>query len=252
MAIYSELFTDNKYLRWYASIVESAKTRDSRDIYTEIHHIVPKCMGGSNKKSNLVVLTYREHFLCHWLLPKFVLTKKYNKKMLHALTFMVGDNKLAEKTFTSWQYEVAKKAAKQSMFGENNNFYGKKHTKETSEKMSAGQKRHNELYGRPKHRPETLEKLRIARKGKKASEAHILAMKKYHENTILYWYTNGKECMMIPDGNPIPAGFIRGRGTVCNKLKGLVYYNNGTINKRFRRDGLIPTGFVEGQLRKQK
>ena len=34
----------------------------------EVHHIVPKCLGGSNKKENLVELTAREHFICHRLL----------------------------------------------------------------------------------------------------------------------------------------------------------------------------------------
>ena len=36
----------------------------------EIHHIIPKSIGGSNKKSNLVKLTYREHFIAHRMLSK--------------------------------------------------------------------------------------------------------------------------------------------------------------------------------------
>jgi hypothetical protein len=39
-------------------------------IYYESHHIVPKCLNGDSKKSNLVLLTAREHFLSHWLLAK--------------------------------------------------------------------------------------------------------------------------------------------------------------------------------------
>ena len=38
--------------------------------YTERHHILPKCMGGSNEKHNLVDLTAEEHFLAHQLLVK--------------------------------------------------------------------------------------------------------------------------------------------------------------------------------------
>ena len=34
----------------------------------EVHHIFPKSLGGSNKKSNLVKLTSAEHFRCHELL----------------------------------------------------------------------------------------------------------------------------------------------------------------------------------------
>ena len=40
--------------------------------YYEKHHIVPRSMGGSNKKSNLVDLTAREHYVCHRLLTKMV------------------------------------------------------------------------------------------------------------------------------------------------------------------------------------
>jgi hypothetical protein len=37
----------------------------------ELHHILPKCMGGNNNKTNLVRLTLREHYVCHLLLPNF-------------------------------------------------------------------------------------------------------------------------------------------------------------------------------------
>lgn len=37
--------------------------------YYEKHHIIPKSFGG-NKENNLVKLTAREHFICHWLLVK--------------------------------------------------------------------------------------------------------------------------------------------------------------------------------------
>lgn len=38
--------------------------------YFEVHHILPKCMGGENKKYNLVLLTAKEHYVCHHLLTK--------------------------------------------------------------------------------------------------------------------------------------------------------------------------------------
>lgn len=39
-------------------------------IYTEKHHIVPRCMNGTNSDENLVVLTAKEHFVAHHLLCK--------------------------------------------------------------------------------------------------------------------------------------------------------------------------------------
>jgi hypothetical protein len=40
------------------------------DVYTEKHHILPRCMGGDDTKENLVRLTPEEHFFCHKLLCK--------------------------------------------------------------------------------------------------------------------------------------------------------------------------------------
>lgn len=53
------------------AISENRKKRkivDVNFVYYESHHIIPKCIGGSDDKSNLVLLTAREHFLIHWLL----------------------------------------------------------------------------------------------------------------------------------------------------------------------------------------
>lgn len=57
------------YQRIYDQIINRAKERKLEG-YKEIHHIIPKCLGGSNDESNLAELTAREHFLCHHLLTK--------------------------------------------------------------------------------------------------------------------------------------------------------------------------------------
>lgn len=51
----------------YAKIVLRAQTRYLTG-YVERHHIVPKCMGGSNQNTNIVKLTAKEHYICHKLL----------------------------------------------------------------------------------------------------------------------------------------------------------------------------------------
>ena len=55
------------YEKIYNQIVSRAKNR-ILECYTEKHHIIPRCMGGSDDKENLVDLTAREHFICHRLL----------------------------------------------------------------------------------------------------------------------------------------------------------------------------------------
>ena len=46
----------------------------SSDDY-EIHHILPKCLGGTDDESNLVKLTTRQHFVAHWMLWKAYMTR---------------------------------------------------------------------------------------------------------------------------------------------------------------------------------
>lgn len=57
------------YKNIYDSLISKAKNRNLNG-YKERHHIIPKCMGGSNDKSNLVDLTPEEHYVAHQLLAK--------------------------------------------------------------------------------------------------------------------------------------------------------------------------------------
>lgn len=68
----------------YSEIVERAKSESRKKlprenvnyVYYEAHHIIPVCMGGQGDKAdwqyhpNIVLLTAREHFICHWLLAR--------------------------------------------------------------------------------------------------------------------------------------------------------------------------------------
>ena len=57
------------YSRQYNLIINKAKERVLEE-YSETHHIIPKCLGGTNENTNLVELTPREHLICHRLLVK--------------------------------------------------------------------------------------------------------------------------------------------------------------------------------------
>lgn len=60
-------FIENKYSLWYFKLVSNPFSGDE---YAETHHIIPKAMGGSNSKSNLVRLTAKQHFVAHHILTK--------------------------------------------------------------------------------------------------------------------------------------------------------------------------------------
>lgn len=62
------------YEKIYNEIVKRAQTRKLIG-YKEKHHIIPKCIGGTNDMTNIVKLTAREHFICHKLLTEIYPTK---------------------------------------------------------------------------------------------------------------------------------------------------------------------------------
>lgn len=82
------MFLNNKYTKWYYSIVNRGRSRVlPASIYTEKHHIIPKSLKGSNESNNIVILTAKEHFICHLLLTKMV-TGKEKRSMWYACYMM--------------------------------------------------------------------------------------------------------------------------------------------------------------------
>lgn len=73
------------YQRVYDQIVTRAKVRGELGGYSEVHHITPKCLGGSDDEHNLVNLTPREHFICHHLLHRI---HPHNSKLAWAFVMM--------------------------------------------------------------------------------------------------------------------------------------------------------------------
>lgn len=87
----SAMYLDNKYTICYNNIIARAKSRVLVG-YSEKHHIIPKSLGGTNLKENLVRLTAREHFICHMLLVKMV-EGKAKHQMIKAIAMMAVQNK---------------------------------------------------------------------------------------------------------------------------------------------------------------
>lgn len=58
------------YEKIYHNIINNRLNNPVLNEYTECHHILPKSVGGTDDKSNLVNLLAREHFICHLLLTK--------------------------------------------------------------------------------------------------------------------------------------------------------------------------------------
>jgi hypothetical protein len=100
------------YQKIYDRIIEFARMRAHND-YTELHHIIPRCLGGNNSNANLVRLTYREHFLCHWLLCKIY---PDNFKLKAAFAKMLESTKYKARVVTSKQFSAVKTALKDTKY----------------------------------------------------------------------------------------------------------------------------------------
>ena len=51
------------YRKIYDAIIERAKAREKPNERLEVHHVVPRSLGGTDKLENLVALTIREHYV---------------------------------------------------------------------------------------------------------------------------------------------------------------------------------------------
>lgn len=116
------------YKRHYTRLIERARCRTIEG-YTERHHVIPKCMNGSNHEGNLVSLTPEEHLIAHLLLVKMF---PGNHKLLYAASIMSVHKLVHNKKF-GW----LRRQLSESVTGEGNPFYGKHHTDEAKKKIHA-------------------------------------------------------------------------------------------------------------------
>lgn len=81
------------YKSIYEKLINRAKSRNLTE-YTEKHHIVPSCIGGTDDESNLVKLTPEEHYLAHLLLVKI---HPNENKLVYAANMMTVGTQYAKR-----------------------------------------------------------------------------------------------------------------------------------------------------------
>ena len=162
------------YYKIYNSLIERSKSRKLEG-YSERHHIVPKCLGGTDDKENIVSLTAREHFIAHQLL---VMIYKDNKSLKYAAYMMtIGPNgRRNNNRLYSW--------LKEDYFAnriQSSGFTGRKHSEATRAKMRESRA----LQLRPND--ETKAKISATKTGVKFSES---AKKSFNEKRLSNpdWY----------------------------------------------------------------
>lgn len=143
------------------------------DGYVERHHIKPRCLGGSDRSSNIVKLTYREHFLAHWLLTKIHKGEAGRKCRYSFRSFFRRKRRLRH-----WQLRILIKIS-----------HNCSHSKSTKSKMSASRIGNTNTKG---HKLSEAHKKKISKhlwgnthtKGQKISKDHIAALRAGHKR---YW-----------------------------------------------------------------
>ena len=110
------------YKKHYKLLIEKAQNRKLNG-YFEKHHIVPRCIGGTNEKSNLVELTPEEHYVAHQLLVKMY---PNNDSLVYAANKMTVSSSLVKRK--NKQYGWLKKKYQlvcKKRIGDKNSSFGK-------------------------------------------------------------------------------------------------------------------------------
>lgn len=92
------------YIKIYNSIIEMRRTCPVEG-YGEIHHIIPRCLGGSDEKLNKIKISAREHYILHWLLTSIY---PGNTKLMYAFHMMHMDNEGRGRYRSSRGYQIAR------------------------------------------------------------------------------------------------------------------------------------------------
>jgi hypothetical protein len=205
-----DIFLQNKYTRWYFSIIHQAKSKNKFP-GCHRHHIIPESFfikrkrkgppgwldGESEHADNIVFLSSREHLVCHKLLVKMTCGKA-KAKMYHGLQITIA--KINDSNMTGRQYEILQSQLSQSVkdrwtpeerlkrsqmyTGSGGPFFGKHHTEEVKQRASdrIKGKTYEDLYGKEKADELKQKVAKVGEKngfyGKTHSEESLIQMRR--------------------------------------------------------------------------
>lgn len=229
----------NKYSKLYHRITSNAKQRITEG-YTELHHIIPQSLGGSNDKENLVDLTAREHFICHWLLIKMT-EGEDRRKMLYALNGMKAENRYQQRYHTKITARVYEKYRIEHAENHSKVMKSKKLipwnkggatlTDEQRKRISDAAKNRKPLS------PESRAKGNEKRKGQKRSEETKLKMSLSSKGKVKGPQSEEHRLAISLAGKGIKKK--AGHATnVANAVKGNISINKDGIEKKVKQDTL--------------
>lgn len=216
------MLVENKYKQLYFKIIDKAKSenRDKKIAYYERHHIIPKSFICDDSDENLVLLTAREHFICHKLLTKCTLGE-YRKKMFCALwAFNRKSKNQQRRIINSRDYEYARKNISK-IFSENRKGKpsGYSLSVEQREKISQS------LKGKPKSEKTKQQMKESWKKRGPRTIEHCKALSEASKGKIISTETRKKMSAAKKGINPIHTQ-VKWRCEFCSKVGiGISNYN---------------------------
>ncbi len=199
---------------------KSAGRKRSKHAYYELHHVIPQCLGGDNSKDNLVLLTFKEHFIIHWLLCKIYKNDvKAMYKLSTAFVRMCSVNEFQQRTISARKYKIAKtieRKAKQGIAVGGALILNR--SEEWKQNISTALrggtriikgKRYADIY-----KPEILDR--------------VMASRRVTKNKGMVWVNNGIDTCRVVPAEELPKGWVYGRLKWASAKQ---WYNNGATEK---------------------
>lgn len=109
------------YQRIYDQLIERSRARIPPEGYVEHHHIVPRCLGGTDEKENIAILTPEEHFVAHVLLVKI---HPEHRKLIVAVSRMCKGKGRKRRKLYGWLKRRHSECMKERQSGKGNSQYG--------------------------------------------------------------------------------------------------------------------------------
>lgn len=113
------------YKKHYDLLITRAKHRVLTG-YKESHHVIPRCMDGTDDPENLVELTAREHFVAHLLLLKIYPTSFGLVKAVQMMCCASENQDRSMNRFYGWLRDKFSTEMSRSQSGERNSQFGTK------------------------------------------------------------------------------------------------------------------------------
>ena len=229
------------YRKVYMKIISNA-IKDNRKklkkgaenyVYYEEHHILPKSLfpAWKNRKSNLVLLTAREHFFCHQLLVKIYPCRSMNLALAAFLWGLKTSNnrgiqRVNKYKISSREYERIRAKLSMSL----SEMQKTKWENKTQEELDDWKKKHSEslLNRTPEQRAKSLQKLRETLKNRTPEEWKLIAEKSKRTKQ-----------------NKSPEELLEMHNRLSNNTKGKSWFNNGSKEILCFE---CPEGFKKGRI----